>query len=536
MEEVEKPKIPPAQKNALRNGTRILRAIALVIVLAGTALRMQDFASPWTSDHRGWSGSYYGNIARNYVEHGYLTTKFGAVQNVAPRDASEFVYYVNHPPLFGLLVSVSFHVFGVSEWAVRLVPLVASAISLLLIFLIARKLWGETVALYALAAFAVMPMGAFFGTLANVQGPVVLLFCLLTIYFYLLFRDRPSAANAALMCAAFTLGALTDWPAFCLAPLLAIHYYVWKPRARRSRLVLPPLLLVVVLGAAYLPYSNWLLGAEPFDLSQLRDQFLWCSDGAGADSPSGDGFTPLGWFARVFGGWWPVYFTPPVLLLLAAWTAVVAVRIRWSRSDAADGIFLLTLVFALLYIFIFRQGAYVHSYWSFYALVPASLACGLCVKTAAERVFAKHTTRIAIGAAVMLVIAASSLAVLTNLWADLSDTSDAQIAVELDERCGGEGRIVTDVCQKELLYFYLNQPISGVHFDPESLAEIAEDKSIDYIYLSAKVPGNAPLYNFLAEADPDYWLSRDGAKCSGMLVRREKLAQALEAMKAQPEK
>ena len=515
--------------------TKIIKIfLPLLIIVAGTALRMQDFTSLWTSDHRGWSGSYYGNIARNYIEHGYVETKFGAVQNVDPRDPAEFDYYVNHPPLLGLLISVSFHVFGIHEWAVRLVPLLASVISMWVILLIARRLWGESVGLFALAAFAVMPMGVFFGALADVQGPLVLLFCLLLLYYYLKFRERPSAGNLALMCAAFVLGALTDWPAFYLPPLLALHYYAWRPRARRSHLVLVPLVLALVLGAAYLPYSNWLLGAEPLDVTTLAGQFLWRSDGDSADSPAEGGFTTGDWLARVVRSYWAIYLGYPMLFFLAVWTAVVAVRILRGSAESGDGVYLLALVFALLHIVIFRQGAYVHAYWSYYMLVPAAFACGLCLKGAVDHIPGRREVRMTAGIVVMALTAAFAIFILHHLWQHLSDTIDSQIAIEIDERCEGEGPILTDLYYRQGLFFYLHRPICGARLSPVNLAAIADDPDVGYVYINEADPADRPLYQFLATTECNRWTSPRGANSSGILIRREDIPRNYRSALAAP--
>ncbi len=498
-----------------------------MIIVAGTALRMQNFTDPWTSDHRGWSGSYYGNIARNYVEHGYIETKFGAVENVAPNDSSEFKYYVNHPPLLGLLISVSFRIFGISEWAVRLVPLLASMISLLLVFLIARKLWNNTIALYALLIFAVVPMGSFYGTLADVQGPVVLLFCLLTVYFYLQFRDNPSLSNIALMCTALTLGALTDWPAFYLPPLMILHYYLWQPNAARSRMIFLPLLIVLMLGAAYLPYSNWLIGCEPFDLGRLQSNFSARSAGQFPDQPFSKAFTTSTWLARVLGQYWLVFLGYPIVFALALWTIVTLVHVIRARSNASDGIYLLVLIFALMHILIFRQGAYVHAYWSYYMLAPGSLAFGLCVKKSIDCIPLRHAHRTALAIVVLMPITAFSIFMLHHLWTHESDSENKQIALEINKRCSGKGLIVTDVFNKEPLYFYLKRPIVGVVLDKHKIAEIAKDTNVDYIFLSEAITQNAALYARLVKACPDCWRSKQGTRCSGILIPRKTLAQAL---------
>ncbi len=112
----------------------MLRRSLYVLMLLAAFSRAHRIA-PWSlGDHNGWGGAFYSNIARNYLRYGYGETHFAPVVNTGIVPARRHVYYLTHPPGIGWLVSVCFRLLGIHEWAARLVPLVFSLGTIVLLY------------------------------------------------------------------------------------------------------------------------------------------------------------------------------------------------------------------------------------------------------------------------------------------------------------------------------------------------------------------------------------------------------------------
>lgn len=204
---------------------RLEVAALLLVVAIGGAVRTVEFLDPWVGQHNAWGGAYYGNIAQNYVEYGYGQTSFGPVANFGRVEPENFEFYYHYPPLLVLAVSASFHLFGVHEWSARIVPLVFSLATIILLFAFARSLYSTPVALIAALFLAVTPGTAYYGMHVDVYGPISLFFVLFALHFYGRWLDTYRAGHLALATAGLFAGCATAWHAYFLAPLLLAHYW-----------------------------------------------------------------------------------------------------------------------------------------------------------------------------------------------------------------------------------------------------------------------------------------------------------------------
>ncbi len=90
--------------------------------------------------------------------------------------------YLDHPPLFGLLVGAwamirNERVFeAVTLMTIRLVPILLSVISVLLLYLLARRIYGHTVGIWSLAIYAT-------GTLFVINSRIVVAESMVTVFF-----------------------------------------------------------------------------------------------------------------------------------------------------------------------------------------------------------------------------------------------------------------------------------------------------------------------------------------------------------------
>ncbi len=349
--------------------------LLFLILLGAVVLQMRDISNSWPDDIRGWTGAFYSNVARNYLRFGLKETRGGMVRSVNPRDPGEFRFYITHPPLSGLLVAMSFKVFGYHERSARLVAVFCSIGSIALLYLIVKRSASTAAALCAAAIFAVLPMCLFFGSLVDPQGPILLFFCLLVIQFYLRFLDKPSIANSILLLASFVPAAATDWPAYYLLPVLFAHYLLTAKRKNWKAVLLP--VFGVGLFVFYVFYAAYVkTGAFAFDFRRLAAAF---AGRAGRSAEVADKtFTPGEWVNLVVLDWWPGLFTIAALFLVCVWLAVSIAKVVKRRAESTHWLFLMLFVFGLTHIVLFPQGAYIHPYWSYY-LLPAVACAGGCV-------------------------------------------------------------------------------------------------------------------------------------------------------------
>jgi hypothetical protein len=341
----------------------VVKRLLLLLTIAAAVVRSRGIDRPWShGDHNGWGGAFYSNIARNYVRYGYLDTRFGPVistGNIPPEDRR---YYLTHPPLIGLSVSLAFRVFGEREWAARLVPLLFSLGSIPLVYAVGAKLLSREAALGAACLSAFLPLETLYGAHVDPQGPAVTFFALLLVLAYL--ERRPGLAALALV-----LGAGFDWPIHYLSGILALHAWFLRPELRRWTLGLVS--GSFLLAASFLLYGR-IVAPHP-DKQYLEatpgDSFLFWS---GVRVPPGRipgrpirPPTVGEWLVRMGAHLNSLYTLP--LLALSAFGAFFAAR-------GASSELRLLLLWGFAHILLFPLGAFVHDYWSMYLGPGVALA------------------------------------------------------------------------------------------------------------------------------------------------------------------
>ncbi len=356
--------------------------ILCVLVVVGTTLRMVDFDQPWhneahTQGLKGFGGALYGNIGRNHVRYGYVATRGAMVNCGGQRTVAELANhrYVNHPPLVGILLSLSFHSFGVSETSARAVPIVASVLAMIVLFFAVRAAAGVVIALLATAFFATMPMAVYYGGFVEVQGSQVMLAVIAIAAIYFRWHETRRRAWLVGLFAAVVVGAFLDWPVYLLAVALWLHHLVAPGTHGRRRAIWLGLPMVAILCfAANVAYASLLSGG----IGQLLLAFTLENQGASADA--------AGW-----GAWWDAnrgyalgMYGAPVLALAGLallGSAIASLSRRVVPGAALAFVFIAT---GLLYSTIFRKGAILHEYWSQHLSPGLAIAAAIAVWAAAR--------------------------------------------------------------------------------------------------------------------------------------------------------
>ena len=349
--------------------TGTLKIGALLLVLASTSFYFLTLhlADPWiySNDSNGPMNAIF---AKNYLRYGYQETRLG--QLMLPKIWGEDLgspgllrFYVDHPPLVPLLVSLSFAIFGMTEASARYVPLLFSVLSIWLVFLIARQLYGSPLrALLAVSFYAFTPMFLFFGQMPN-HEPVVNGLVLTAVYFYLLWLDTNRPVLFVLLVLTMIVGALAGWPAYYLGLLIPMHYRIFV-RNTKFRLTLLLTATCVAMFGLFLIHVYSLEG-YPGIMSLASKFFI----------RAGGGFS-IGEFLRTELRYFNYGFTPALILMAALYFCVRAIAFKNLSPRAVQSEAALMLLFsvAIIHVFLFKQGALAHPYWIYYFAAPLAIA------------------------------------------------------------------------------------------------------------------------------------------------------------------
>src|SRR5712692_118463 len=255
---------------ALRDGLGLSITLAAVLALAAVVL-CYELTEPFIG-HHDWTSAGNSAAARNHLRYGYAATRLAVTENNDFVPPEWFRYYTNHPPLVPLFVSFSFRLFGEHEWAARLVPIIFSLGSTVLVYLLGIALGGHGLGLLSAFVYALLPMNAYFGRMVNHEAPTNF-FALATALAYLRWHRTRRTAPFLLALAALVVGELCDWPGYYLAGILPLHHIAASGHARREwKILVFPLTAMVVFGL-HLGHIFWLKGSE--GLSYLVSMFLW---------------------------------------------------------------------------------------------------------------------------------------------------------------------------------------------------------------------------------------------------------------------
>jgi 4-amino-4-deoxy-L-arabinose transferase-like glycosyltransferase len=131
-------------------------------------------------------------------------------------------YYVSHPPLVPLLISLSFKVFGTHEWAARLPIIIFSLIRLFFFYLLIDYISDRQTAFFSSIFMVFMPMFSYYGRIVDYES-VTLGLSLVFLYYFVKFCATQRRILLIVLIVVAILGALSDWPFLLLFPALLFY-------------------------------------------------------------------------------------------------------------------------------------------------------------------------------------------------------------------------------------------------------------------------------------------------------------------------
>jgi dolichol-phosphate mannosyltransferase len=274
--------------------------------------------------------------------------------------------YLDKPPLLYWLVMASYRVFGVSDWAARLVPGVGGVLTVLLTYLWGRRVAGHRAAFWGALILCLSMRFVYLGRMLNMDGLLAVWVTAALASAHLALRGmRPRWRWWLISAAACALGVLTKGPvAIVLVAAPVVLYRLLDARCSRVSPRHGLAYLAVVLALA----GPWFVAAARLD-GGFAGYFFWMHNVVRFVAPF-DHAEPM----------W--YFLPGLFLGLLPWTLLVPGLLRFvgrrsfrtaTRRPPALGFFLLAFLSAFAF---FSASGCKRPAYILPALPPLALALG----------------------------------------------------------------------------------------------------------------------------------------------------------------
>ncbi len=431
----------------------LLLAISIVSVGVRLISIRQPFIDQWS-----WRQSDVAAIARNYYEHGF---HFGHPQIDWAGDAAGYVG--TEFPVLPFAAALSYKLAGVQEWVGRIQAVLCFAAALPFFFLLTRRLFGETTAIWATFFYAFAPLGVVASRAFMPDIPSLSL-AIIGLYFYVRWLDDQQAHDLLGAALLISFALLIKLPTALIgAPILYLTFAAVGRRgtgandspfgARRRTLE--------VLRATFRRPEIWIFGFVALVPSAIwywhayqiaQKYYPYHFFGAG-----GFRIESLGWYAKIAAQTATVSLTP-VLTLAAVVGLFVAPRGKYRRA--------FHWWLGVMLLFIVAAGWGNRHQWYQLPLVPIAAVFGACAcDWASGRLRNRNALRLTLAALLIVAFGASAFAYARPYFVPTA-TELRELGLELKATTPPDALVVAaDEGDPTLLYYAERK---GWHF-PEKL-------------------------------------------------------------------
>jgi 4-amino-4-deoxy-L-arabinose transferase-like glycosyltransferase len=141
-----------------------------------------------------------------------------------------------YPPVYDLFTALYYLITGPSVFAGRLVAVTFSALSVLVIYELARELYNKKTALLAAVLFAIMPGIVWLSRVAMIETLLVFVFCLCMRFFFRWVKGGRERDHV-IWIAALVVGVAVKYQMLVVAPIiLLLGMYFWKKECFKAEL------------------------------------------------------------------------------------------------------------------------------------------------------------------------------------------------------------------------------------------------------------------------------------------------------------
>ena len=339
----------------------------LVILIFCICLLGLIFNKPFIG-HHDFNSVYFSQIARNLISYSPFDTKLGQILGYGYINKENFNFYTHNVPLYPWMLSLSFLTFGVGEWQARIISIIASVFSTIIVYRIALLLFNKLTAYLSLLLFTLSAMMIYFSNVAF-PDPLAMFFTLGTFYFYLDWIYRKNSISYYLLTFFLTLSLLTLWGSYFLPPLIFLHY-LFVLRGKNFKQVLLILFLPFVVFAAHTLHVYLLTGN--FFGGGFFDSLLFRLNLSKDDLVK---FSVFQFIHRetslVFA-----YYSKITVFLVLGWFSVLLYRMLKRYNNTKQFTLLILFFWGISYPLVFIQGAFVHDYFLIYIAPFIAIASG----------------------------------------------------------------------------------------------------------------------------------------------------------------
>ncbi|HKQ47341.1 MAG TPA: glycosyltransferase family 39 protein [Phycisphaerae bacterium] len=376
--------------------------VLVVAVIYAVGLT-REIQRPWNGLHE-WNGALYSLFARNFlrypweIHHGMPLI---AVGEAVPAE-NERSIYPSHPAGLVWLVAASFRVLGESEWAARLVPIIASLGSVTLLMLLVRRRWGDDLALVCGLVYSIFPMTVYFGRMVN-HEPVCTFFMLAAAWSWDHWTNPPRENFGrrwaiVVWIIAIIGGIWIDWAGALYGGLFAV-YIAWQAIRRRrhahggsQRPYLPTTTAALCVGAVTIASAGMLFHIVCGGFDGRWDDLARVFASRASSAP--DDWPDRAWTVTEGN------FSLPGLFFGIAGLLFIVVELIASRTGGrpatALGGFGVLFATGVVWLALFWRQYQMHQYWAFYLGPFAALGCAVVIQRLTNSLGKVH--RIAAGA------------------------------------------------------------------------------------------------------------------------------------------
>jgi hypothetical protein len=369
----------PAGRSAVLLGRdgKVWFAIFLAAVGFLTASLFHTINVPWVEEDNVF-GAAYAQAACNNLRAGLaVTAGVPATFYVEALPIPPSAYYVHHPVLFPLLITVSVWTLGEKEWAIKLVPIGCSILSAWFLWLLIGDAINKRAAAFAVAFFVTLPMELHYGDLVDYE-PCLVMWMLAALVCLRNREARPRLRWTILATVCCVCALWTDWPGYLFTVSVAVSLLLEKEKSSRR-------FAVLLLGMAALSGILFLLQIRYVNPEAWRD--LWTAItmrlGSGTQ-PGSSGIAPGPAPHFTFGEWLrKIFQSLGQDYLLADWLFVGVGAIYLARNRKQPGFrwlrgaVLQMAIPGVLYMVLLRNWSFIHDFASFFCIGSIAILGGL---------------------------------------------------------------------------------------------------------------------------------------------------------------
>lgn len=342
-----------------------VKLLLVIILFLGFIVRFYRFDGP-IADWHSWRQSETSMVSRNFVNEGFdlLHPRMDNISNVQSGFDNPNGYFFVEFPLYNVAQAGLYKFFGIltlEEWG-RLVSILASTFSSLLLYLLVRRHGNETMALFAAFFYSLLPFNIYWGRTILADTSMVTA-TLGGIYFFDLWVEKSSKVIGksvlfyvlALVCTAAAF-LLKPYSLFFVLPML---YVAWRAWGLKLFLQWQLWLFAVVTVAPLIWWRTW--------MTQFPEGIpanAWLLNGNGIR------FRPA--FFR-----WVFYERLTVLISGYALALVAAVGIFRLPKVKEWLFFAAFFVSSLIYVCVFATGNVQHDYYQIPIMPSVAIALAI---------------------------------------------------------------------------------------------------------------------------------------------------------------